>query len=89
MKKLLFFAVKSKRTDKIINYDIKKKEHILRKLNKAVIFEKFLGTKYIGEKRFSLEGGETTIPALRCHHTNCCFSQRKRSSIWYGTPWST
>ena len=33
-------------------------------LNKATIFEKFLGTKYIGEKRFSLEGGETAIPAL-------------------------
>lgn len=59
-----FFRSKIEKTDKIINYDIKKKEHILRKLNKAVIFEKFLGTKYIGEKRFSLEGGETTIPAL-------------------------
>ena len=59
-----FFRSKIENTDKIINYDIKKKEHILRKLNKAVIFEKFLGTKYIGEKRFSLEGGETTIPAL-------------------------
>ena len=59
-----FFRTKIEKTDKIINYDIKKKEHILRKLNKAVIFEKFLGTKYIGEKRFSLEGGETTIPAL-------------------------
>ena len=59
-----FFRSKIEKTDKIINYEIKKKEHILRKLNKAVIFEKFLGTKYIGEKRFSLEGGETTIPAL-------------------------
>jgi 2-oxoglutarate dehydrogenase E1 component len=40
------------------------KKHILSKLNGAVIFEKFLHTKYVGQKRFSLEGGETTIPAL-------------------------
>lgn len=41
-----------------------KKERILQKLNDAVIFEKFLHTKYIGQKRFSLEGGESTIAAL-------------------------
>ena len=40
------------------------KERILRKLNEAVVFENFLHTKYVGQKRFSLEGGETTIPAL-------------------------
>jgi 2-oxoglutarate dehydrogenase E1 component len=40
------------------------KKRILEKLNGAVVFEKFLGTKYVGQKRFSLEGGETTIPAL-------------------------
>jgi len=40
------------------------KEHFLRKLNQTVVFEKFLGTKYVGQKRFSLEGGESTIPAL-------------------------
>ena len=40
------------------------KERILSKLNGAVMFERFLHTKYIGQKRFSLEGGETTIPAL-------------------------
>ena len=40
------------------------KKHILQKLNEGVIFEKFLHTKYIGQKRFSLEGGETTIAAL-------------------------
>jgi 2-oxoglutarate dehydrogenase E1 component len=41
-----------------------KKKRILQKLNQGVIFEKFLHTKYIGQKRFSLEGGETTIAAL-------------------------
>ncbi|MEX0635215.1 MAG: 2-oxoglutarate dehydrogenase E1 component, partial [Ferruginibacter sp.] len=37
------------------------KKQILQKLNEGVMFEKFLHTKYIGQKRFSLEGGETTI----------------------------
>jgi 2-oxoglutarate dehydrogenase E1 component len=40
------------------------KKRILGKLNEGVIFEKFLHTKYVGQKRFSLEGGETTIAAL-------------------------
>jgi 2-oxoglutarate dehydrogenase E1 component len=40
------------------------KKRILEKLNEATIFENFLHTKYLGQKRFSLEGGETTIPAL-------------------------
>jgi len=43
---------------------LEKKKRILEKLNEGVMFEKFLHTKYIGQKRFSLEGGETTIPAL-------------------------
>jgi 2-oxoglutarate dehydrogenase E1 component len=43
---------------------IKQKKRILQKLNEGVMFEKFLHTKYIGQKRFSLEGGETTIAAL-------------------------
>ncbi|MBK8624529.1 MAG: 2-oxoglutarate dehydrogenase E1 component [Saprospiraceae bacterium] len=48
------------------SYGINKdqKIQILNKLNGAVIFEKFLHTKYVGQKRFSLEGGETTIAAL-------------------------
>lgn len=41
-----------------------KKKRILEKLNQGVMFEKFLQTKYVGQKRFSLEGGETTIAAL-------------------------
>ena len=43
---------------------IGEKKNILEKLNGAVVFEKFLHTKYVGQKRFSLEGGETTIAAL-------------------------
>ncbi|MBC7722154.1 MAG: 2-oxoglutarate dehydrogenase E1 component [Pedobacter sp.] len=43
---------------------LEKKKRILEKLNQGVMFEKFLHTKYIGQKRFSLEGGETTIAAL-------------------------
>src|SRR5690606_35452855 len=43
---------------------IDQKKRILSKLNEAVVFENFLHTKYLGQKRFSLEGGETTIPAL-------------------------
>ncbi len=40
------------------------KRHILHKLNQAVVFEKFLHTKYVGQKRFALSGGETLIPGL-------------------------
>jgi 2-oxoglutarate dehydrogenase E1 component len=40
------------------------KMEILNKLNKAELFESFLHTKYVGQKRFSLEGGETMIPML-------------------------
>jgi len=40
------------------------KKNILSKLNEAVSFESFLHTKYVGQKRFSLEGGESLIPAL-------------------------
>ena len=50
---------------KFINpFPIEKKRRILEKLNQGVMFEKFLHTKYVGQKRFSLEGGETTIAAL-------------------------
>lgn len=43
---------------------IDERKRILEKLNEGVIFEKFLNTKFIGQKRFGLEGGENTIPAL-------------------------
>ena len=40
------------------------KENILHKLNQAMAFEQFLHKKYIGHKRFSLEGAETLIPMI-------------------------
>ena len=46
------------------NFSVEEKKTILNKLNQAVSFENFLHTKYVGQKRFSLEGGESVIPAL-------------------------
>jgi len=45
-------------------FSTEEKKRVLEKLNQAVIFESFLGTKFLGQKRFSLEGGESLIPAL-------------------------
>ena len=45
-------------------FSLDEKKSILNKLNQAVSFENFLHTKYVGQKRFSLEGGESIIPAL-------------------------
>jgi 2-oxoglutarate dehydrogenase E1 component len=50
--------------DNLPNFNNDEKKHILSKLNEAVSFENFLHTKYVGQKRFSLEGGETIIPAI-------------------------
>ena len=47
------------------------KIRILRRLHKAELFEKFLHTKYVGQKRFSLEGGETFIAALDAIVEHC------------------
>ncbi len=45
-------------------YDADRKIEIYKKLNQASNFEAFLGKKYVGQKRFSIEGGEALIPAL-------------------------
>ena len=50
--------------DKQYNLTLEEKKRIMEKLNDATIFEQFLGKKYVGQKRFSLEGGETAIAAL-------------------------
>jgi 2-oxoglutarate dehydrogenase E1 component len=46
------------------NFSLEEKKRILEKLNEAVAFESFVHTKFVGQKRFSLEGCETLIPAL-------------------------
>ena len=45
-------------------FTVDEKKYILKKLNEAVAFESFLHTKYVGQKRFSLEGNESLIPAV-------------------------
>ncbi len=46
------------------NFSNAEKKVILKKLTQAVVFENFLATKYVGQKRFSLEGAEAVIPAM-------------------------
>lgn len=46
------------------DFTLEERTQILRKLSQAVLFEEFLGKKFTGQKRFSLEGAESLIPAL-------------------------
>jgi 2-oxoglutarate dehydrogenase E1 component len=46
------------------SYGAEYKKHILERLTAAETLEKYLHTRYVGQKRFSLEGGETLIPQL-------------------------
>jgi len=46
------------------NFTAEQKREILQDISKAVVFENFLHTKFVGEKRFSLEGVEALIPAI-------------------------
>ena len=46
------------------SFTVEQKKAMFGKLSQAVIFENFLGTKFLGQKRFSLEGAEAIIPAL-------------------------
>lgn len=62
--RLKWFQAKVENEYPSFNPTIDDKKRILKKLNEAVIFENFLHTKYVGQKRFSLEGGENTIPGL-------------------------
>ncbi|MDP6909779.1 MAG: thiamine pyrophosphate-dependent enzyme, partial [Flavobacteriales bacterium] len=45
-------------------FSVQDRKQILGKLSRAVVFEQFLGKKFPGQKRFSLEGAESLVPAL-------------------------
>ncbi len=60
-----WFAEKCEKQYYNNNPSQEEKKRILTKLNEAVVFENFLHTKFLGQKRFSLEGGENTIPSLQ------------------------
>ncbi|MCC6436860.1 MAG: multifunctional oxoglutarate decarboxylase/oxoglutarate dehydrogenase thiamine pyrophosphate-binding subunit/dihydrolipoyllysine-residue succinyltransferase subunit [Acidimicrobiales bacterium] len=47
-----------------VGLDLDEQKHILGRLNAAEALEKFLATKYIGQKRFGIEGAESAIPLL-------------------------
>lgn len=52
------------KTRNIPELTLDEKRHFLKKINEATVFENFIHTKYIGQKRFSVEGLECLIPAL-------------------------
>ena len=58
--------------------------HVLRKLNSAEAFETFLQTKFVGQKRFSLEGGESVIPLLDAMISAA--ADRKLDEVCIGMP---
>ena len=62
--KLIWWKDRLIENDNHPNYTQDAKKYILSKLNQAVTFESFLQTKYVGQKRFSLEGGEALIPGI-------------------------
>ncbi len=59
-----FFQERMEGADKAIGFTPEGKKAILSKVIEAEQYEKFLGRKYVGTKRFGLDGGEAMIPAL-------------------------
>ena len=59
-----WFRDRVEKSEDVLQFTKNGKEAILKKLIQAEGFEKFLHTKYVGTKRFGLDGGESLIPAL-------------------------
>ena len=63
-KERVWFRDRVEQDDNALKFTKNGKNAILNKLIQAEIFEKYLHTKYVGTKRFGLDGGESLIPAL-------------------------
>ena len=63
-KRLDWFHEKLNKNNNTPSFTKNEKLNIYQNLNEAVLFETFLGLRFPGQKRFSLEGGESLIPAL-------------------------
>jgi 2-oxoglutarate dehydrogenase E1 component len=86
--KIKWFEGRMEKLRNTPQFTIEEKKRILNKLNQAVVFETFLGTKFLGQKRFSLEGAESLIPAM-----DLIIEKRGRFGLgrvyyWHGPPWS-
>ncbi len=64
----------------LADYTVAQRRHILQQLTAAETLERYLHTKYVGQKRFSLEGGETLIPLL-AHLLQRAGSQGVRETV--------
>jgi 2-oxoglutarate dehydrogenase E1 component len=62
--KLKWLSHRMESTRNTTEYSIEEKKEIFMHLKKAIGFEKFIHKKFVGQKRFSLEGAEALIPAL-------------------------
>lgn len=61
---LKWLETRMESTQNIPAFSKAEKTEILKKVTEAVVFENFLATKFVGQKRFSLEGGESFLPAM-------------------------
>ena len=61
---LKWLQLRMERSQNTPSFSRDEKIKILKKLTHAVVFESYLHTKFVGQKRFSLEGGESVIPAM-------------------------
>jgi len=64
LKERQFLQERMEGADKIIEFSVEGKRAILNKVIEAEEWEKFLAKKYVGTKRFGLDGGESMIPAM-------------------------